>query len=174
MRSVLRRLVRPRIFAQSTTRSSSDHRGAFKAASNAFVAEEQALGDVGPNGVLRAFKTASTHIEPRRLGLYQQTGGRISCYPSPTPSGSASTSPARRRRGQEGSIRQTASAYAVPYSTTRRLGFFGGFVARAPILLERDDAARRLSLPPMSATETGRPGRVVRPDRPASVIRATR
>jgi hypothetical protein len=70
MRSVLRRLVRPRIFVQSTTRSSPDHRGAFKAASNAFVAEEQALGDVGPNGVLRAFKTACTRISARRAALY--------------------------------------------------------------------------------------------------------
>jgi hypothetical protein len=70
MRSVLRRLVRPRIFVQSTPRSSPDHRGAFKAASNAFVAEKQALGDVGPYGVLRAFKTACTRISVRRAALY--------------------------------------------------------------------------------------------------------
>ena len=69
MRSVLRRLVRPRIFVQSTTRSSPDHRGAFKAASNAFVAEEQALGDVGPNRVLRGFKIACARIASRRAGL---------------------------------------------------------------------------------------------------------
>jgi hypothetical protein len=42
----------------------------LKAASNAFVAEEQALGDVEPNGVLRAFKTACTRISVRRAGLY--------------------------------------------------------------------------------------------------------
>jgi hypothetical protein len=34
-------------------RSSPDHRGAFQAASNAFVAEEQRLGDVGPSRWLR-------------------------------------------------------------------------------------------------------------------------
>jgi hypothetical protein len=40
--------------------------GVLKAALDAFVAEEQALGDVGLNGLLRAFKTASTHIELRQ------------------------------------------------------------------------------------------------------------
>ena len=39
---------------------------------SAFVAEEQALGDVGPNGVLRAFKTACTYIEARPTSLWQQ------------------------------------------------------------------------------------------------------
>jgi hypothetical protein len=55
----------------------------LKAASSAFVAEERALGDVGPNGVLRAFKTACTLIEFWPLGLHKQTGDRTSCYPSP-------------------------------------------------------------------------------------------
>jgi hypothetical protein len=41
----------------------------LKAASNAFEAEELALGDVEPNGVLRAFKTACTRISVRRAGL---------------------------------------------------------------------------------------------------------
>jgi len=50
---------------------------------NAFEAEEQALGDGGPNGVLRAFKTACTRISVRRPGLSKTTGGRTSCYPSP-------------------------------------------------------------------------------------------
>jgi hypothetical protein len=31
-----------------------------------------------------AFKTASTHILPRPTGLSKTTGGRISCYPSPS------------------------------------------------------------------------------------------
>jgi hypothetical protein len=31
--------------------------------------------------VLRAFKTACMHIEPRPTGPLEQTGGRISCYP---------------------------------------------------------------------------------------------
>jgi hypothetical protein len=53
------------------------------AASNAFVAEEQALGDVGSNEILQAFKTAPTLIETRRPGLWRQTGSANSCYPSP-------------------------------------------------------------------------------------------
>ena len=55
----------------------------FKAASNAFVAEEQALGGVGPNGMLQGFKIACTRIEARPTGLWQQTGDRNSCYSSP-------------------------------------------------------------------------------------------
>jgi hypothetical protein len=42
----------------------------LKAASNAFVAEGQALGDVGPDRVLRGFKTACIHIESRRPALW--------------------------------------------------------------------------------------------------------
>jgi hypothetical protein len=42
--------------------------GFFKAASNAFVAEERALAAVGPNEVLRAFKAASTHTSVRLTG----------------------------------------------------------------------------------------------------------
>jgi hypothetical protein len=42
----------------------------LKAASNALVADEQMLGDVGPNGVLRAFKTAPTRISVSRVGLW--------------------------------------------------------------------------------------------------------
>src|SRR5215208_4109609 len=38
----------------------------LKAASNASVAEEQALADVGPDRVLQALKTACTHIEVRQ------------------------------------------------------------------------------------------------------------
>ena len=43
-------------------------RGPFKAALNAFVAEERALEDLGPNQVLRVFKAASTHnsVRPTR------------------------------------------------------------------------------------------------------------
>ena len=40
----------------------------FKAASNAFIAAEQGLGDLGPIEMAQAFKTASTHIEPRSTG----------------------------------------------------------------------------------------------------------
>ena|SRR5215211_3440236 len=46
----------------------------LEGASNAFVAEEQAPGDRGPNRVLRGFKIACTRIESRRAGLWQQTG----------------------------------------------------------------------------------------------------
>jgi hypothetical protein len=50
--------------------------------SNAFVAEEQAPGDRGPNRVLRGIKIACTRIESRRTGLWQQTGVESPAYPS--------------------------------------------------------------------------------------------
>jgi hypothetical protein len=56
----------------------------LKATSNAFVAEEQALGDVGPNGVLRAFKIASRLIELWPPGPLVADRGRISCLPPPS------------------------------------------------------------------------------------------
>jgi hypothetical protein len=40
----------------------------FKAASNAFLAEEQGLGDVGPIEMAQAFNTACTRIEARPTG----------------------------------------------------------------------------------------------------------
>ena len=43
----------------------------FKAASDAFVAEEQELGHLGPTETVQAFKTASTYIEPRLTGLHR-------------------------------------------------------------------------------------------------------
>jgi hypothetical protein len=53
----------------------SHRRGVLKAASNAFVAEEQALGDVGPNTMLQAFKAASTHTSVRQaVPLIQDPG----------------------------------------------------------------------------------------------------
>jgi hypothetical protein len=54
------------------------------AASNAFVVEEQALGGVGPNGMLQGFKIACTRIGARPTGLWQQTEDRTSCYPYPS------------------------------------------------------------------------------------------
>jgi hypothetical protein len=41
----------------------------LKVASNAFVAEEQALADVGPDRVLQALKTAGTHTDVRQAYL---------------------------------------------------------------------------------------------------------
>ena len=42
----------------------------FKAALNAFIAAEQGLGDLGPIEMAQAFKTASTHIEPKQARLW--------------------------------------------------------------------------------------------------------
>jgi hypothetical protein len=59
MRTVLRRLVRPRVFVQYTGAFfSPDYRGAFKVASNAFVGEEHVLGDVGAERDSGAFTSA--------------------------------------------------------------------------------------------------------------------
>ena len=56
----------------------------FKAASNAFVAEEQALGGVGPNGMLQGFKIACTPIEPRRPASGSKPGVKPPDYPPPS------------------------------------------------------------------------------------------
>jgi hypothetical protein len=101
-----------------------------------------------------AFKTAPTRIESRRAGLWQQTGGRISCYPSPP----LRDLPRGRRRpderqGQKDLFGRQQGAYVGPDRTTRWLGFFDGFLDRAPIHLRRDDATRELSLPPHPATD---------------------
>jgi hypothetical protein len=53
----------------------------FKAASNAFISGEQGLGNLGPIEMAPAFKTASTHLEPRSTGLLVADRGRISCLP---------------------------------------------------------------------------------------------
>ena len=42
----------------------------FKGASNAFIAAEQGLGDLAPIEMAQAFKTASTHIEPKQARLW--------------------------------------------------------------------------------------------------------
>jgi hypothetical protein len=62
------RVVQRRIFVQTTPHSSPDHPGAFKAASDVFVAEEQAFGALGTERDSRAFKTASTRILARPTG----------------------------------------------------------------------------------------------------------
>jgi hypothetical protein len=59
----------------------SDLLSAVAAASNAFVAEEQALEDVGPTEMAQAFKTACTRIEGRPTGPYRGPGVESPAYP---------------------------------------------------------------------------------------------
>jgi hypothetical protein len=95
-----------------------------------------------------AFKTACTLIELRPIGpLVTNRGSNLLPFPPPP----LRDLPRRRRQPDEREGRndlfgRRQGAYALLDRTTRRLGFFGGFVDRAPILLERDDAARELSL----------------------------
>jgi hypothetical protein len=81
MRSVFCWVLRHGSSSNPLARSSPDHRGAFQAALNAFVAEERALGDLGPNEMVQAFKTASTHIESRPIGPLREARGRNSRLP---------------------------------------------------------------------------------------------
>ena len=55
----------------------------LKGASNAFGAEEQALGGVGPNGMLRGFKIACTRIEGRPTGSLVADRGSNLLLPLP-------------------------------------------------------------------------------------------
>ena len=55
----------------------------LKATSNAFLAEELALGDLGPTGMVQAFKTASTHIPVRTAGPLVGARGRELLPPLP-------------------------------------------------------------------------------------------
>jgi hypothetical protein len=56
----------------------------FNAASNAFIAAEQGLGNLGPIEMAQAFKTASTHIEPRSTGLLVADRVEAPDYPPPS------------------------------------------------------------------------------------------
>src|SRR5215211_8647020 len=64
-------------------RSSASSTRVLKAASNAFVTEEQALGDVGPNRFYEPSRQLLRAPRSGRPGLLYTTRGRISCYPSP-------------------------------------------------------------------------------------------
>jgi hypothetical protein len=70
--------------------------GVLVAASNALVAEEQALGELDLNRVLRGFKSACTRISVRQTNPLVADRGANSRYPSSAPSGSASRAPAAR------------------------------------------------------------------------------
>ena len=74
----------------------------LKAVLKTFVAEEQALGDVGPNRVLRGFKTACTRIEVRTPGLRTRDRGPDLLVPLPRPFGiclNAADGPMNARAG---------------------------------------------------------------------------
>ena len=69
--------------------------GPFKADMNAFVAEERTSRTLGPNGLLRAFKAASTHTSVRPTGPCRVPKQLLTTSPSP----STDSLPLRLREG---------------------------------------------------------------------------